>query len=98
MISPSTPDYDPYTLQVARSGPERASENTLAARPLTLAVTRQVPPPAQAQLAVDAGEVGLDGLHADEQGGRDLGVAAAGCHEFGDPLFGLGKGIVRASG
>ncbi len=45
-------------------------------------------PAAHAEFAVNAGQVGLDGFDADVQGGSDLGIAAAGGDEFGDPPLG----------
>ena len=49
------------------------------------------PGPADAELAVDVREVGLDGAHAHEQLGGDLLVRAALGGELGDPAFGLGQ-------
>src|SRR5882757_1663931 len=46
---------------------------------------------ADPQLAVDAGQVGLDGLWADEHRGRDVAVGHAGDHQLGDALLRRGE-------
>ena len=50
--------------------------------------------PAQSQLAVDAREVRLDGLDADEEGGSDLGIGVPGGHELDYALLGGGERVV----
>src|SRR3984885_15282841 len=59
-------------------------------------VACHVDPATQAKLAVDTGEVGLNGLHADEQSGGNLGVTAAGCHGSARSRFGRSGGPAPA--
>jgi hypothetical protein len=48
---------------------------------------------AYAELAIDAGQVRLDGLLLDQEGRCDLGVGASLGDEFGDPLLGRGEEV-----
>src|SRR5690242_34338 len=51
---------------------------------------------ADAELAVDAGDVRLDGLRAHEQLSGDLAVRQAGGGELGDAALALGQVVGRA--
>src|SRR6266496_935161 len=51
----------------------------------------QLGPGADPELAVDPGQVGVHGLHADEQGVGNLTVGVASRHQLGHPLLARGE-------
>src|SRR4051812_44070238 len=84
-------------LDIARvSGPANAPAIGEIPRALRVASqgrkpARELHPRANAELAIDAAEVGLDRLAAHEHGRGDLRVAGTRGSEFGDPRFGRGQ-------
>ncbi len=66
--------------------------------PLSWGASGEVDAAAEAEFAVDAGEVGLDGLNADVQGGGDLRIALPGGHQVSDTPLGRRQRAVRAGG